>query len=111
MTYLTNTTAGRVTWGLSFAGIIAGIVGIAALMRLGDVGFAAHWRAKLVFPIAVAAYDRLGSFWDVPLLLLFFQFPIYSAVLGLALARDRFREAAVCIVLVHGVVAAVCFLT
>jgi len=81
-------------------------VGLA--IRFGTSGFPALLAAKILYPFAVLGAHWIDSFWSVPILLLFFQFPIYAVLLVIANFRSQTRTTFVKIAVVHLVAVITC---
>ncbi len=101
MNFIPITLEGRVAWLLSVVALVGSFFGVGMLVRHGPDGFQALLAAKLMFPFAALSAQWAESFWDVPLLLMFLQLPVYAVVLTIALLRERLRIAAIAITAVH----------
>ena len=70
-------------------------------LKFGGAGFQALLAAKILYPFAVLGASWMDSFWSIPILLLFFQFPIYAVLLVVANFRGTTRTTLAKIAVVH----------
>ena len=76
-------------------------LGVVLALKLGGAGFQALLVAKILYPFAVIGASWIDSFWSIPVLLLFFQFPIYAVLLLVAHFRSTTRTTLAKIAIVH----------
>jgi len=94
---------------LGVASLFLIAIGIGIAIKFGSAGFYALPTAKLLFPYAVLIGHFFDSFWSVPLLFMFFQFPIYSIVLVVANYRNPANRSLLTISVLHVVSVITCF--
>jgi len=78
-------------------------------IKYGAADFQTLLPAKVLFPFAVLGARWVEFFWDIPLLLLFFQFPIYAVILTIAAFRSRTRSTALAVTVMHTIAVVACF--
>ena len=90
--------------------MVAGLFGLGVFLRLGAEHFQAAAGAKWAFPFVILSVRLTGSFWGVPVFLLFLQFMTYAATIVMASAVGRFREAVIVLVGAHFGAVVLCFM-
>ena len=87
------------------AAMVATGFGLGILFRHGSAGFQTIVAAKVWFPYTSLSARWLDSFWDIPVILVFAQFPAYAAALIIGGLRGRLQPTAFIVTIVHIVAA------
>lgn len=105
--YIPQTLEGRLAWLLSVVAVVSSLIATGALIRLGPETLLDLRSVRLLFPFVVLADRWTESFWDVPVALLFLQFPLYAVAIVVAGVRGGLRPALAAIAIAHAVAAAI----
>ena len=89
-------------------GIVIAIPAILVAVMSGGAGHGSYIAARVLFPFSMLLTRLEGSIGPVAMCMGLFQFPLYGALVGRALALKTYRASAV-LTVVHLIAALVCF--
>lgn len=93
---------GRLAWLVMIVSILLAIGGLAFAAQSSPSEFQRSEKAKMYFPYASCAAQADVDYWNVTVLLVFFQFPVYAAVCVAGALGGRLRPVVVTLGMAHG---------